>query len=146
MTYNWLRNFTYTKHPKMSNPESREKTTELHEGKTNTEQENFNLNYMRKEIQNIIDNHLKDTPGWFSVENRWAKSLRDLVDLLTKKTTIEELEKKHKEKWEELKRIYNEIINEYNHLTTINKLSKDTNDQLSQLNTEISLNKDLEII
>ena len=66
------------------------------EKSNNKIEDDTELQYMRTEVQKIIDNHLKDTGESFSVMNYNRKELLLLIDLLTGELSWEDLEKKYR--------------------------------------------------
>ena len=121
-----------------SSPKIAEKETDINDQYT------LDANFMHSEIQKIIDNHLKGKPEWFSVKDWGMESLKILIDLLTWTITRDDIDKRYEQDKRELYKIYEEIKNEYNHMLAIDNIKKEAWHELSKLEPEISLNKDLE--
>jgi DNA anti-recombination protein RmuC len=105
--------------------------------------EDRELEYMRMEVQKIIDNHLKDTGESFSVMNYNRKELLLLIDLLTGDLSLEELENKHGKDKAEFMKTYEEINNSYNYISQIINQIKETKSDLNGLKSELELDKQL---
>ena len=100
------------------------------------------LDYMRNEVQKIIDNHLKDDEK-FSVMNYSHKELNLLIDILTWHITREDLEKQHKKSERELKMVYDQIVCEHDFISALKNLAREIKSELKSLNADLSLEADL---
>lgn len=107
-------------------------------------QKYLDMNYIRQEIQKIIDNHLKGKPERFSVEDWEAGSLRLLIDLLTWLTTREEIKERQKKNEKELEKTYEEVLNIQDNVNALVNVNKDMWLDLSQFKADISLWQDLD--
>lgn len=115
--------------------------------KNNTKQQGrLDIDYMRKEIQKIIDNHLKGKSSRFSVENREFEKLKLLADFLWWKITRKDIEKKYKQDKKNLSNTYDEILNEYNIMLSLYNLNNNTQNDLSKLKEDLLLGDRLNTI
>lgn len=113
------------------------------EKSNNKIEDDTDLQYMRTEVQKIIDNHLKDTGESFSVMNYNRKELLLLIDLLTGELSWEDLEKKYKDDKNEFMKTYEEILCSYNYISQIINQIKDTKSELWNLKSDLELQKEL---
>ena len=65
------------------------------------------------------------------------------IDILTKKKTREDLEKELKQNEKEIEKTYDEIVNEYDFMKSVKNLRRETESELTALNSDISLESDL---
>ena len=105
--------------------------------------DDIELDYMRKEVQKIIDNHLKDSGESFSVMNYNKKELLLVIDLLTNKLSWEDLEKKYKNDKNEFMRTYEEIRCYYDYISQIINKIKNTKIELAELKSDLELESNL---
>ncbi len=100
------------------------------------------LNYLRNEVQKIINNHLKEGDN-FSVANYNFQEIMLLIGLLTGDLTIEQLEKMHRNSQLELKKDYELIICESDYFNSIKNRYNEWRATLSWLKEDITLNSKL---
>jgi len=100
------------------------------------------LDYMRNEVQKIIDSHFNDD-NKFSVMNYSHKELNLLIDILTWHITREDLEKQHKKSERELKMVYDQIVCEHDFISALKNLAREIKSELKSLNADLSLEADL---
>lgn len=100
------------------------------------------LNYLRNEVQKIINNHLKEWDN-FSVANYNYQEIMLLIDLLSWELSIEQLEKMHKNNQLELKKNYELIICESDYFNSIKNRYNEWRATLSWLKEDITLDSKL---
>ena len=101
------------------------------------------LNYMRTEMQKIIDNHLKGDDKRFSVMEYNYDQLNLLIDLLKWRKTRKDIEANLKNNENRIKMTYDQIVNEYNLINSLKNISRETRSDLTSLNADITLESDL---
>lgn len=111
--------------------------------KQNNQDDNKNLNYMRNEVQKIIDNHLKDDNRQFSVMDWNQNQITILIKLITWKIKREDLEKEYKSDRQKLNMTYDQIMCEHDYLTSIKNIYNDTKSDLNSLDSDLELEKQL---
>lgn len=103
-------------------------------------QNTLDLDNIRSEIQKIIDNHW----GWLSVMDYGPDDLILIIDVLRWNKIV--YEKEYNKKIDELKKIYDDIVNEHNRIIKLDNLNRDIWTDLSQIKADILLWEKIEKI